>query len=84
MTYRLIWNDGQAFNVPQACDGITPHPCNATTREALPYRYRAAFDRSNAWSHTYTCLGGRLESVHRTLVMRSGKIVTIYAHEESR
>lgn len=82
MLYRLIWNDGHAFNVPQACEGMTPHPCNAATREALPYRYRAAFDRSKAWSQTYAFLGGKLESVHRTLVMRSGKIITIYAHEQ--
>lgn len=80
--FNLIWNDGSAANVPAVQPAINWLPCDTTTRAALPFRYRKAFDRSRNWAFQYQCLGGPLVSIYRTLIMRSGKIVTIYAHEQ--
>jgi hypothetical protein len=78
MTYDLIWNDGNAFNVPTSQKGFLVKPCESATREALPYRYRFAFDRSH-WKELRQCFNGPVISLSRNMSMRSGKIVTIYA-----
>ncbi len=78
MTYSLIWNNGSAFGVPKAQEGFLMKPCEASTRQALPFRYRKAFDRSQ-WQELRQCLNGPVISLFRTMTMRSGKIVTIYA-----
>ena len=69
MTNRcnLIWNDGRAIDITLK-DG---RPCEQETRAVLPYRYRKAFDRSREWRQ----IGG---ATFRNMVMRSGRIVTIY------
>ena len=78
--WNLIWNDGAAANIPDA-NGTRyiDHPCDAATRATLPYRYRAAFDRSRGWTEKTTCLNGPVLATYRALVMRSGRIVVLYA-----